>query len=463
MTEISLPDISVSESSYVDPNGFVFYYQDQIFRVIQPEVEGFFRGLFESGLIDKLVKDHHLVETEITDYVIPELKCNLVLKHKAVERTSYCTEWCPSMLKSAARCTLDLNIALLEHGCMLQDAYPWNILFDSTTPVFIDFTSIVPADKRLLWPAYQQFVNFFIYPLKLMSMGKGTTARALLYEYIDGISRKEFTDNITLSYILKHPFDSTTAVVSNRVESFLQNSSKMKEILTNYYQDSSKSIDPEVRRKFLLRLASKLNKIRLKEENTNWSKYYLPSEETDNKQKVISELLDKLKPETMIDIGCNTGRYSEIAARKNIRTVSVDYDEACIERVLARSVQEKLPILPLVMDMVIPTPAFGFLGTQFPSAIERFKSDVVLALAVVHHMHISSRQDFTRIAKLFQILGKKVIVEYVDIEDEMVKQMKIGRDIDYNFDSFFACFDQLFDSVTVHESNKTTRKILLCE
>ena len=48
------------------------------------------------------------------------------------------------MLRDAALLTLDLNIALLDYDCMLQDAYPWNVLFDSSQPVFVDFTSIVP-------------------------------------------------------------------------------------------------------------------------------------------------------------------------------------------------------------------------------------------------------------------------------------------------------------------------------
>ena len=97
--------------------------------------------------------------------------CDLVLAHDEIAPLNYCTEWCPSMLKDAALATLALAIELLEHDSALQDAYPWNVVFKGTRPVFVDFTSIAPADATMIWPAYQQFLSFFLYPLELCSFG----------------------------------------------------------------------------------------------------------------------------------------------------------------------------------------------------------------------------------------------------------------------------------------------------
>jgi hypothetical protein len=61
------------------------------------------------------------------------------------------------MLKDAALLTLDLDIELARSGLMLQDAHPFNVLFDGSRSQFVDFTGIVPAGERPLWAVDEQF------------------------------------------------------------------------------------------------------------------------------------------------------------------------------------------------------------------------------------------------------------------------------------------------------------------
>ena len=64
------------------------------------------------------------------------------------------------MLKEAALLTLDLCIRLAEKELTLQDAHPWNILFDGHHPVFIDLGSITPVRPDIIWAPYQHSAIF---------------------------------------------------------------------------------------------------------------------------------------------------------------------------------------------------------------------------------------------------------------------------------------------------------------
>ena len=178
---LSLTDIRLDPSSYADPNGFLFHYQGGIYRAIARPQEAFYRALLDRPIMAALFEKRALAPAKIADLSIPEAGSSLVLAHEPIRPVSYCVEWSPSLLRAAAKATLELASSLAGEGLLLQDAHPWNIVFDGARPCFVDLTSIVAAEgSKLPWPAYQQFLNFFLYPLELCAMGKGPEARALL-------------------------------------------------------------------------------------------------------------------------------------------------------------------------------------------------------------------------------------------------------------------------------------------
>jgi hypothetical protein len=101
--------IEVASSSYVDPNGFVFRHNGGLYRAIYPRVEAFYRSLFDNGTIERLRERCSVVPSRIADLQVPETGCNLILEHETIWPSSYCTEWCPSMLASAARNLVELS------------------------------------------------------------------------------------------------------------------------------------------------------------------------------------------------------------------------------------------------------------------------------------------------------------------------------------------------------------------
>jgi len=474
-TDIPKNDIEISRSSYVDPNGFVFTYRGQLLRAIVPDQEAFYRTLFRDGIIQELIEKAGLVSTEISPYTISELNCPLVLKHHRIEPESYCVEWCGSMLKAAALNTLDLCIILNKHNLMLQDAYPWNVFFDGTKTTFIDLTSIIPTQKDFLWPAFEQFTHFFTNPLELICMGKGKVARALLLDPIDGISNEELLRHLSLGYVLRHPLKSIELFTLTLMTKYFDRHSDSKKNLVQKMNSQAKNhLDQDTRQRFFMHLKKKILGIKIPDSKSAWRAYYQERREsafpTDDqstngwsqKQKKVLELLRRIRPEQVTDVGCNTGWYSVLAAREGIKTIAIDSDEACIDVLYQAACHEKLALLPLVLNLSSPTPAFGCLAAQFPTALQRLKSPLVLALAVIHHMHIRGRQNFDQIAQLLKSLGDQAIIEYIDPEDIKIKAMEVGRSIDYNMDSVLSVFKKYFNTIEVFDSDVETRKILYC-
>ena len=86
------------------------------------------------------------------------------------------------MFKAAALTIINLAIGLARHDLMLKDAHPWNVLFDGCRPVWIDLTSIIPANGSREWPAESEFYDNCVYPLLLMAQGREKLARSIIAE-----------------------------------------------------------------------------------------------------------------------------------------------------------------------------------------------------------------------------------------------------------------------------------------
>jgi hypothetical protein len=68
------------------------------------------------------------------------------------------------------------------------------------------------------------------------------------------------------------------------------------------------------------------------------------------------------------------------------------YVGTSIERLFRHRQQERIrSILPLVMDLTDPSPALGWQGRERRALTDRVRPDIVLCLALVHHLAIASR------------------------------------------------------------------------
>ena len=200
-----------------------------------------------------------------------------------------------------------------------------------------------------------------------------------------------------------------------------------------------------------------------------------------NKQKNIYKILKQLEPQSVLDLGANTGWFSLLAESIGAEVVATDIDEASVNILYGYVKQNKLNILPLVLpfeDYV----KNSRLSKSYVPAIKRMKADVVLCLALIHHLVFMSELTLEQIFPILADITKQTLVlEFVTLDDEQVqnaltnraiyksqKEFDKGRRIfatygqkNYNLKTIMSIGMQYFSSVEILESHPDTRKLLV--
>ena len=450
-------------SSYVDPQGFLFHWQDRVLRCVYSGAREQFDRLLSNGTLERLTAHFNLVRTWREAMEVEGHDGALVLGHEKIAPVTFCAEWCPSMLLSAAHTTLDIQEELVAHDLSLQDAYPWNVLFDGVSPRFVDVTSIVPTDQSALWPAQEQFEAYFFRPLVLSSEGKGAAARALLTNNIEGIPLQLFFKLSSLGFKLRHPGTGLVLLADKA----LQKSAASKTWAYRFAESATREVPAETRLAFVRGLRRRIDAVSLGAVTDPWKSYYAElGAEVDPAAKLdaVGGVLARLRPDTVLDLGCNTGVFSFLAADHGAQVIAVDSSEACIEGVYHRAVHDGARITPLLSDVVCPTATGGFMSTQYPPLWERVRSDVVLCLGLMHHLHINGRQSFGRISRLLDATaGKAVIFEFIAMDDANVPRISGRRPVNYDLETVEAALRRAFPKITRLASDRPTRCLLVCE
>jgi hypothetical protein len=141
--------------------------------------------------------------------------------------------------------------------------------------------------------------------------------------------------------------------------------------------------------------------------------------------------------------------------------LAFDLDPAAVERNYRRvKADNETGILPLLLDLTNPSPALGWAHRERLSLEERGPADVLLALAVVHHLAIGHNLPLDRITSFLARVGRKLIIEFVPKSDSQVRRLLRDRpDIfpDYTLEGFEAAFRSRFDierAIPVAESER---------
>jgi SAM-dependent methyltransferase len=463
---INRSDADFDSASFIDPIGRVFHLDGEVYRAFFPGHSRFYREFLKSPEAVELMGAGKLVGTEEEPGLEVE-GFELVVKHRRVPFPSYCYEWPIPMLKDAALLTLELCTRLSECDIVLQDATPDNIFFDSVKPVFIDFSSFMPSGGDYLWAPYQQFCNFFLFPLYLYSSGSNEIVIRLLRDCTRGVSSTDASSilgplgKLRAPGYLKRVF---LPELLNRFFGGLERSEKVKNMSSNL----SRKVDlKKTRAAFFRNLLKDVNGIALPEPSSHWSDYYCKTdaETLGLKTRAVARVLEELAPATVLDIGCNTGEFSVLAAKSGASVVAFDNDHESVGQLYLQAKEQGLDILPLLVDVLNPSPSMGWRGRQYKCAHDRFKCDTVLALALIHHMVFAGGQDFGRsIESIGDFTDKHLIIEFVSIDDPMSRLLKRRPGIDYGWytlEGFMETLGEHFSSVTVIEKLNETRTLLL--
>jgi hypothetical protein len=320
------------------------------------------------------------------------------------------------MLRDAALAVLDLEIELAGAGLTLQDAHPWNVLFDGPTPYWVDFGSIVPARADVLWRAYDEFCNFYLHPLLVMAEGHHRVARRMLTDSDDGVLQAEavaLTGNGRARSVLEGIGQRALAVGKRVVPSGVRG------ILRGRRADQAAGRDMSGERPaFLRELREKIAVIpTARPRHTVVYANGRSGQDAMDAGRVaaVRRAIEVVRPASAFEVSYESPYYATVAARAGARAVGVGVDEAHADDLYERAKRERLDALSLVMDFRAPSPGYGICGQTSAPATERLRCDLVIAMDVVHHLGVRYRLNFDQIARGLGTFAKAaVLVDFVD-------------------------------------------------
>jgi len=435
--------IRTESSSFRDPSGVVFYDANGlVHRGINKSYLPVFNMFIKSGLYENLVKQELIVaHQEVNKY---NKVFSKVIKPDIVPLISYPYEWSFSQLKDAALTTLKIQKISIEHGLSLKDASAYNIQFFGYKPKLIDTLSFEKYNEVLPWVAYKQFCQHFLAPLTLMSK-KGLEFSKLSRLYIDGIplsltvnilGLKSFANWSTFSHIFLH---------SKSQERYSDKGISVKSSRLKFSKVQMLSL--------LESLENAIRKLSFPMSKTEWGEYYSFTNYSDKsftkKKKIVKEMVSGLSLNQVWDLGANNGEFSRVVFGDTNYVLSADIDPVAVEKNYLLSKENKeSELLPVVFDLVNPSPSIGWLNKERMSLMDRKKKGVmVMALALIHHLAISNNLPFVKIAEYFSSLGKYLIVEFVPKDDSKVKILLSSREdifVNYNETSFVEDFSKYY-------------------
>jgi hypothetical protein len=430
MTGLNRPPIP---ASFRDPAGYVCLDGGVYKRVVSPVGLPDYRLLISSGLYEELAGGALIVPH------IEEPGSPLTIVPEQIGYISYPYEWSFQQLKDAALLTLEVQRRALRRGMSLKDASAFNVQFRGAAPVLIDSLSFEPDDGGP-WVAYRQFCRHFLAPLALMAYVSPSFNR-FLSASLDGF-----------------PLDFASRLLPFRT--------RLKPGLLLHIHLHAKAAGksaartgaggacpPNRKAELAASLLSAVEGLRLPRRRSEWSDYYrshsYSPQSEEFKKNWVADRIRAARPELVFDLGANTGEYSRLAAAAGARCVSFESDPvAANENYLRARSEPGGHILPLLMDLREPSPAVGFEVRERFSLLDRPKADLVLALALVHHLRISGQIPLARLAGFLAGLGNRLLIEFVPKDDPMAAAMLAHRkDVfeDYSLDGLLEAFGQRFE------------------
>lgn len=445
-------------ASYRDTSGFVFTHEGNVYRYVQPIYENHYSWLMQSGLYDELVKKEKLIpHTEIADTEKFEFKDGKILLPRQIPFISYPYEWSFDMWKDAALLTLQIALASLKKEMILKDATPFNIQFFKGKPIFIDTLSFEQYEEGKPWIAYRQFTESFLGPLLLMHYCH-PDANKLFTVYPNGIPV-----DVLVNLLPKRSKWNMGTFLHVHLQAKFSGRQNKKPVNENNFTKQKLEL-------LLKGLESFVQKLSVKQVKTTWDDYYtdtiLGDDYLNAKTTLVKSFCNFIDYKTVVDLGANDGHFS-LLFNDDKQVIATDADSNCINDLyLNLKKQNKANILPLINNLATPSPAIGWNNTERDSITTRLKADLVLALALIHHLAIANNVPLQLIAEWLQPMAEHLIIEFVPKSDEKVKLLLQNRkDIfdDYTLEHFKTIFTQHYKFVREEKVGNTNRVLFLMQ
>jgi hypothetical protein len=185
--------------------------------------------------------------------------------------------------------------------------------------------------------------------------------------------------------------------------------------------------------------------------------------DTKSKADIIQSFVGQVEPATVWDMGANDGFFSRLVSAPNRIVLSLDSDPGAIEKNFIVVTKEKIEnVYPLLFDVTNPPPDIGWANTERTRLSERSKPDLILALALIHHLVITFNIPFRSVAEYMSSLCDWLIIEFVPANDDKVAALPdtAGKQL-YNRQNFIAGFSIFYDILEEKQIASIERSILL--
>lgn len=449
------------EGSFRDPEGHVFVYDGQIYRTLSPSAAERMKAFLSLPFVCEEMGKGRLIPTKLllASETFPKgfSATENVLWHEKVANMTYPFEWTFSMLKDAALLTLELMEGLLENNYILKDGTAWNVCFVNGKPCFYDILSIDTYQDGQPWEGLTQFLQEFLYPLMIQAY-HGLDFQPLWRATQQGIPVSLLYKTLPKTALLKkgvfkyvflqEKFSANKAISEANLKQEFSSNAFPKQALLNMLKDLRKCI----------------TSLQVTKDQSVWKEYDSQNSYEDADTKVKEEFIEGamkvLKPSCTIDLGCNTGHYSFIAA-KYARVISCDLDPTCVDYIYMKKNPQ---VLPVVQNLMTPSPSMGWKLSERKDVFSRLQADTFLALALMHHLCIAQNVPLESFVKFLKTVAPKGVLEWVDKTDPMVQFLLRNRkDIfpDYTWENFEKIVKESFKIEKCITLNKGARKLLL--
>jgi len=431
-------------SSFRDPSGYVFEEEGIIYRQINNVYKEHFDCLINSGLYETLVKSNLIVRHKTVEKEGISDNKYLVISPEKIPFISYPYEWSFDAYRDAALTTLKIQEIALNHGMTLKDASAYNIQFVKGRPVLIDTLSFEIYKEGHPWIAYGQFCRHFLAPLMIMARVDVQLGKMMM-NHIDGI-----------------PLDVAKKVLKGRggFAAWLHIKMQARSIAKHEKQknvSNRKNVKmnlPKSRQIAIVQsLARTVTNLKMKNRQTEWGDYYNITNYNESsfglKENLVKQYFEKIGQTKMTwDFGANDGTFSRIALKNSQLVVAFDIDPIAINKNYNDIKKSKEKMLPLLLDLTNPSPSIGFANQERKSIDQRSKPDVIIMLAIIHHLAISNNLPFEMLAQWLSTLCKYLIIEFVPKTDSQVEWMLSTREdifVNYNIEKFEEVFLRYFN------------------
>ena len=392
--------------SFRDPSGFVYRRDGVLYRQVNQSFADRWDDLVASGLLDRApvarsarpARDCAASRQRPTP-ASPTRSSDRSRSRRSPTRTSGRS----GSSRTRRSLTLDAQVAAAERGFTLRDATAYNVQFRRGRPILIDTLSFERAEPGAPWIAYRQFCEHFLAPLALMAR-RDVRLGLLLRDHLDGIPLDLAARLLPGRYAAGTWGSARTSTLHARAQRPLRGrrhraAAATKKADRQRVQAAGADRQPAAddRRSSLGAGRHRVGRLR--------GQHLATATRAPPPRRSSSGGSSPTAGGAVVwDLGANTGRFSRIAAGLGRDVVALDIDPAAVERHYRQVRARRRRARPAARRSTSRTRARASAGrtTERRSVPERANADVVLALALVHHLAIGRNVPLDRIADVLR-------------------------------------------------------------